>query len=208
MHWNQHHIFILLKKQLILLDRYELVAAQVTELIAWLGLLRSLKIFSLRNSDTELVPPCDHMKHDLPLHLGAILLRLLPSTKSSQNKKCDIVIAWITSSGLKLGLWLTHLFHHQDQLGRNSPDEYLFRTPVGSMWTSAQYHMHHMHSLLELQQNQNDPTLWHIDPTSLHGIPWRLFSMHSYRRGADTHCTWCHSGCIRKAEENEKIEHK
>ena len=38
-------------------DRYEYVVAQCVELLAWLGWLRSKKLFNIQLGDIEFVPP-------------------------------------------------------------------------------------------------------------------------------------------------------
>ena len=116
--WNQKFRAIFLRKtNLILFNKYEYVAAQCAELIAWLGWLRSRELFSLQTSDIELVSPAHSEKYGLPPMSGAILLRLLSSTKSSRNKRADIVIAWKAASGFCLGEWLSYLLHLQNLLG-------------------------------------------------------------------------------------------
>ena len=59
--------------------------------------------------DVELVPPADGAVYGLPPQVGAVLLTLLPSTKSSRNKQVDVVISWETATGLRLGYWLSYL---------------------------------------------------------------------------------------------------
>ena len=161
----------------------------------------------MRVDDVELVPPGTGEVYSLPDPVGAILLQLLPSTKSSRNKQVDVVIAWKTASGLSLGFWLSKLLHLLHLLHRKSPSSYLFRTPSTSPWTSHYFRVHHLYPLLHLQYLNGDATLRHINITSLHDIPYYFYSMHSFHRGADTHCSRKRDGCIRKAREVEKVDH-
>ena len=63
----------------------------------------SSETFNMTFSDVEMVAPGQGECYDLPFNVGALLLQLLPSTKSSRNKQVDVVIAWTTASGLSLG---------------------------------------------------------------------------------------------------------
>ena len=187
---------------------YDLVAAQCVELIAWLGWLRSTELFSLRMEDVELVPPQHGAVYGLPPKVGAILLQLLPSTKSSRNKQVDVVIAWTTSIGLSLGFWLTRLFKILHKLTWASPTCYLFRsTFTSSQWSSHYYRSNHLYPLLHLQYLEGDVTLRHINATSSFDIPYHFYSMHSYRRGGETFPTRKRDGCKRQATNTERINH-
>ena len=180
-------------------QKYDLIAAQCAELIAWLGWLRASELFTLRREDVELVPPSNGAVYGLPPNVGVILFQLLPSTKSSRNKQVDIVITWHTASGLNLGFWLRHLFNIMDVLKWSSPHSFLFRSnSESSHWSSNYFRTTHLYPLLHLQYLQGDVTLRHIQPTSSHGIPYHFYSMHSYRRGAKTFPTRKREGCHRK----------
>jgi hypothetical protein len=52
-----------------------------------------------RLDDLEVVDPTQGATHGLPPHLGAILLDLLPETKSNPCQVADLVIAYTTLSG-------------------------------------------------------------------------------------------------------------
>ena len=158
-------------------------------------------------SDVEMVPPGKGECYNFPPSIGALLLQLLPSTKSSRNKQVDIVIAWQTASGLRPGFWLSQLFQILNDLKWNTPNCFLFRTPSNSPWTSNYYRTNHLYPLLHLQYLNGDATLRHINITSSHDIPYFFYSMHSYRRGSDTHCSRKREGCIRKAYRDEPIKH-
>ena len=206
--WNQKYRSTLLRSCTSLHASYELVGAQCVELIAWLGWLRASELFNLKMNDVELVPPKHGAIYGLPPNVGAIFLKLLPSTKSSRNKQVDVVIAWTTSSGLCLGYWLSYLFQILHRLNWASPSCCLFRSNTSSSkWTSHYFRTNHLYPLLHLQYLEGDVTLRHINTTSSFDIPYHFYSMHSYRRGAETFPTRKRSGCKRKATITERINH-
>ena len=206
--WNQQYRRNLLRSCTSLLATYDLVAAQCVELIAWLGWLRASELFNLRMDDIELVSPDKGIIYGLPPHVGAVLLQLLPSTKSSRNKQVDVVISWTTASGLSLGRWLSKLFHIIHRLGWGSSSGFLFRShSPSSKWTSHYFRTNHLYPLLHLQYLEGDVTLRHINTTSSSDIPYHFYSMHSYRRGAETFPTRKRAGCKRKATLTERINH-
>ena len=137
---------------------YESRCAQCVELFAWLGWLRSSEIFNMRLDDVEMVPPAQGVAYNLSSGTGAILLKLLASTKSSRNKKVDVVIAWQTASGLCFGFWLSRLLSILHELNWDSPSSYLFRTNANTPWTSHYFRAHNMHPLLHLQHLNGDVT--------------------------------------------------
>ena len=205
--WNQQYRSHLLRSQTSLYQQYTLVAAQCVELIAWLGWLRSTELFSLRLSDVELVPPSQGAIYGLPPKIGAIILRLPPSTKGSRNKKADIVIAWKTATGLSLGPTLQLLFKLINKLQWTDPDCFLFRSTTNNHWSSHYFRHNHLYPLLHLQHLQNDPTLRHININSPHDIPHHFYSLHSYRRGAETFCFRKRDCTVRAARPIEIEEH-
>ena len=154
-----------------------------------------------------MVPPGQGECYNLPNNVGALLLKLLPSTKSSRNKQVDVVIAWQTASGLRPGYWFSCLFHLLHKLNWSNPKCLVFRTSTNSPLTSNYFRTNHLYPLLHLQCLNGDATLRHINITSSHDIPYFFYSMHSYRRGADTHCSRKREGCIRKAYHIETINH-
>jgi hypothetical protein len=69
--------------------------------------------------------------------MGAVLVKILPSTKSSQTKHADLLLAYATASGIQFGAQVKELFDIMDQLGWN--DGPLFQHSSGLAWTSAYY---------------------------------------------------------------------
>jgi hypothetical protein len=68
------------------LERYKCVAARVVESFSWLSWLRSSETFDITRKDVEIIIPHDHDTYDLPHDTGAVLVKLLPSKKSSHMK--------------------------------------------------------------------------------------------------------------------------
>ena len=69
----------------------------------------------------ELVNPDKDAIYGLPPSVGAILLQLLPSTKTSRNKQVGVVISWTTASRLSLEYWLSQLLEVLHLLDWASP---------------------------------------------------------------------------------------
>ena len=188
-------------------QEYDYIAAQCAELMFWLGWLRSIEVFSLRVQDIEMTPPHEHGRHNLPPGVGVILLRLLPSTKSSSDKQADMVIAWETSGGLCLGYWLTKLYTIMRSLKWYRPSSFIFRNTKNTSWNSYGYRHQHLYPLLTQQLHAKDPLLRHLPITSDNDIKRLFCSLPSYRRGAKSHCQRKRPGCHRAAYPYEKTEH-
>jgi hypothetical protein len=80
--------------------RLGLLLANVAELFLWLSWVRGCELFGLRWSDAEVTPPAAASRRGLPMNTGALLLRLLDSTKSDPTKQADI-----TAGGHEPGFW-------------------------------------------------------------------------------------------------------
>jgi hypothetical protein len=132
-----------------LFQRYEALAANVTEGAAWLGWLRAGEFFNVCREDLDVIQPDDSDLYDLPRGTGSFLVNLLPSTKSSKTKHAYLIFAYETASGIQFGAQVQELFDIMDQLGWH--DGHLFRHPTGIDWTNAYYRNTHLLSLLEMQ---------------------------------------------------------
>ena len=206
--YNQHARSQTLKaSNLTRLEQYEYVAAQCAELILWLGWLRSTEVFSLRIQDIELTPPSNHDKYNLPPGVGVVLLRLLPTTKTNRDKQADMVIAWETSGGLKIGHWITKLLTIMRSLSWCTSDSYLFRSRTNTHWTSYYFRSRHLYPYLHKQLQAKDPHLKHLPLTSSTTIENLFYSLHSYRQGSQSHCLCKRLGYIRAAYPYERSEH-
>ena len=207
--WNQTY-----RRQLAedpnatLYQRYIYTAANVAELYSWMGWLRSTETFHSEADHVKVVPPSDSESLDLPPGVGAVLLRLLPSTKSDPTKTADVVLAYATASGFHLGFQLEDLFRLRHQLGITS--RYLFAHLNGSPWSTFYFKEHHLWPLLHLQQLEGDAFLRAFDGSPGNSIREKFYSMHSYRRGARSFMGTTHYGTllfVRRATEAEVNEH-
>ena len=207
--YNQtYRIKLLHSTSLSLLQRYNIVAAEVVELIGFLGWLRGGECFSLRRRDIVLIPPSEGLSHGLPNGVGAILLKLLPETKSSRTLRADVVIAWTTSSGLFLGRWMTLLFLLLENLGLGGLDERLFQNPTSHRpWDSTEYRYRHLFPLLHVQRQANDPYLSKFVGSPGHTFGDHFTMFHLYRRSGRSHCRVHRSGCQRAATTLETYLH-
>ena len=164
-------------------------------LLLWLGWLRSTELFSLRWRDITIIPPASGPSVGLPPGIGVVLLQLLPETKSSRSKTADIVIAYTTLSGLKLGYWL----RHAAALCPASPDSLIFLTPSGHPWDSAFFRHHFLYPGLRRLQREGDPFLLAFNGPSGNTLEDKFWALHSYRRGARSHVSKRHLQSARRA---------
>lgn len=128
---------------------------------------------------------------------------------TSRSVQADVVISWFTSSGFQVGFWLLSLKEVMSSLGIFSPTGFLFRDVFsGKRWTSRHFRLTHLYPLLELQRLEGDIFLQCIDPSvSARSVESLFYSMHSYRRGARTHCSKKRLHCARAATPLEVYNH-
>jgi hypothetical protein len=74
---------------------------------------------------------------DLPPGIGALILTLLPETKSSRALTADVVLAYTTMSGFSVGKWYHRA--HRTCHTRGAAPGLIFSTPEGTQWTSAYF---------------------------------------------------------------------
>ena len=184
---------------------YQLCLAQLAELLAWVGWLRANEIFTLRWKDIECIPPSTTPRYGLPSGSGALLLKLLESTKSDQTRTADHIIAYETASGLCPGKMFVRVWELQGE--HSAVEELIFSTKAGVPWTSASFRELYAYPYLNEQLAQGDALL----QTYAQGDPGllrrRLYSMHSWRRGGRTHVSRKREGCVRKATDQEIQDH-
>jgi hypothetical protein len=175
--------------------RRELAQAGLTTLIFWLGWLRSTEGFSLRWDDVAVTPPPDGPSLDLPPGIGALILTLLPETKTSRALTADVVLAYTTMSGFSVGKW-----HHRAHkachargtargAARGAAPGLIFSTPDGTQWTSAYFRTTLLYPALDAQRRAGDAFLQAFDGSPGNSIAEKYWSMHCYRRGATTEVT-------------------
>jgi hypothetical protein len=188
---------------LTLPGRREIAAAGVTHLIAWLGWLRSVELFSLKWSDTTITRPDDGPTLGLRPGVGAVELLLLPETKASRTKLADVVVSYVCASGLSLGLWLERLrsLWSADLVG--SP---LIRGSSGAPWTSHYFRSQHLYVWLNQMRVEGDPFLQAFTQSPGNRIEDKFYSMGSYRRGGRSSCTKRSNG-LQQATDSEVYEH-
>jgi hypothetical protein len=158
----------------------------------WLGWLRSQEGFMTRWSDYDVTEPEDAGRHDLPVGVGVIGCRLRPETKSSRSVTADVVMAYRTISGFKLGLWF-HRARRACNLDGNWQDcsRLVFTHATGGRWTSKYFREEFLYPSLYRQQAAGDPYLapFNGEVGSGNSIPEKFWSMHCLRRGARTSST-------------------
>jgi hypothetical protein len=186
------------------LSRLASVLANVAELFLWLAWIRGCELFGLRWCDVQVIPPHNAARRGLPPNTGALLLRLLDSTKSDPTKQADVVIAYHTSGGHEPGRWFTTL---QRLVGPVNPSSLIFCHPTGTPWDSQYFRQAHVYPLLQLQRIGGDPYLSAFDGSTGNTIADKLWSLHMYRRGGNTQTRRHRPPCIRKATREERDEH-
>jgi hypothetical protein len=165
----------------------EFSLAGLANLLFWLAWVRSTEGFSLSWSDITVVAPQDGATLDLMDNVGAVLLTLLPETKSSRSRRADIVVAYTTFSGFSLGRWVTRARVHA-YAGQGS--KVFTHSPGGAQWTSRYFRERYLYPSLRTQQAAGDPLLKAFDSlTGPNSIAAKFWSLHCYRRGARTQVT-------------------
>jgi hypothetical protein len=188
--------------------RHEAATAGSVNLVFWLGWLRSREGFSLERANVTQVAPLDGPLVGLPLGVGVVSLRLLPETKTNPSRIADVIIAHTCWSGLSLGVWLERLLHHPPTHG-----DLLFSTHKQPIWTSLYFRRYHVWPHLEILRLMGDPSMAIFGPKGGlspegQGVTEKIYSMHSWRRGADTFAQQFHPRQqSRKALMDEIYEH-
>ncbi len=139
------------------------------------------RCFSLICCDVSTCDPSEGTHFALPPGVGALLLHLLPVTKSSPYVTVDVILASSFSSGLSpLAVWHT-CFACCCVLRRT--DGPLFHHANGSSLTSQYFHTHHLIHLLHLQCHVSNVTLLPYDDMPGNTIEAEFYSFHTYCNG-------------------------
>ena len=170
-------------------QQLEVAAAGSANLIAWMGWLRASEIFSLLAEDVQVILPGDGKLYGLPPGVGAVVLNLLPMTKSNPTSAGDVVLAYQSLSDLSAGKWIGRL------LSLQPPSGLLFSTPACDHWTSRHFRQVWLYPLLECLRLQGDVSLKIFKSSD--DIRQAFYSMHLYRRGG-------RSRAERKARHNKR----
>ena len=83
----------------------------------------------------------------------------------------------------------------------------VFTHQNGNRWTSAYFRKTYLWPGLEEQQRQGDPFLKAFDGSPGNTIREKIWSLHTYRRGARSHVSKCHTGQYRRATKDQIYEH-
>jgi hypothetical protein len=135
--------------------------------------------------------------------VGVVEIRLLPETKTNSAAVADVIVAYTCWSGLSLGTWLERLLSFAPADGTH-----LFSTIANPRWSSGYYRTRHVYCHLEVLRAMGDPTMAIFSDSPGHRLPDLLYSMHSWRRGADTFVqNFIPSHQRRKARGPEIYEH-
>ncbi len=184
---------------------FQVMLAQLAELLAWLGWLRALELFGLRWQDVECIPPGPTPAYGLPAGSGALLLQLLEATKSSQTSTADMVISYRTASGLTPGALFEKIRNSRPLHFREGDP--IFVDEAGEPWTSAHFRKEYVYPYLEKQLEEGDALMRTHAPEGLDQIKTKFYSLCMYRRGGRSHVSRKRAGCVRKATETEINEH-
>jgi integrase len=181
----------------------ETAAAAVTNLLGWLGWLRSAETFSLTWGDVSITRPVDGPRRGLPPGVGVIELRLLPETKSNRTKVADVVISYLCASGLSLGIWMDRLLQVWPQ---PQSTDLLIKGDDGHGWTSHFFRVHHLYPWLRRMRADGDPFLQAFTTERGNRIEDKYYSFGTYRRGGRSSSTKRNSG-LQPATPDEVYEH-
>jgi hypothetical protein len=158
--------------------RHEIACAATANLLGYLGWLRGTELFDAKAHELSMILPGNAAKHELPPHVGAVILNLLPETKSNPCQVADIVVALETLSGLDLGNWAVRLQQFQP-----TQNGYLFSTPKEPKWTSRYFHVTYAWPLLEQMRTvDKEPSLQLFGDVEGTRICDKVYSIHSWRR--------------------------
>jgi hypothetical protein len=139
----------------------------------------------------------------LPIGVCVLLLRLLEQTKSSQDKRVDVILAFKTASGINLGRWYLRLWRLLPPSERQS-DSFILAQRDGRAWTSHYYRHTHFYPLLYVLQSTGDP---YFSPYTFEELKRAYHSFHTYKRTGRSVASRARPLTIRAATTAETIEH-
>lgn len=184
--------------------------AGLTNILLWLGWLRSRELFDLRWMDITCVNPSQGPQYDLPPNVGCLLLRLDEQTKTDRTTAVDVPIAYATRSGYYPGRWYKRLCRLRPTQGPPSEDpHYVFIDSTGRQWDSYYFRNEFIYPMLYKLQLEGDPHLQPLKGGPGNTIPEKYKSIHMYRRGARSHADIIREkpSVRRKASPVEVYEH-
>jgi hypothetical protein len=151
-----------------------------------MGWLRAGETSNICRESIDVVHPQDSNIYTPPTpppsDYEAVFLKFLPSTKFSQTKCSDLVLAYETAGGIHLGSRVEELFRLMDALRWKYGS--VFRHAGGTPWTSGYFRKTHLIPLLEMQSTAGDKIL--NQKVRLGEVPItlvdRFYSINFYRR--------------------------
>ena len=186
--------------------RKEYALAGFANLLLWFSWLRGGEAFSLTWGDMDIIWPDEAAAHELPRGSGALLLKLLPETKSSRARTADVPIALRSATGLDLHRWLLRV--PGDRQAAPAGTDRVFSLPNGRRWDLSYYRSRVLYPGLIFLRTAGDPMLQTIGNLRGNCIPDWFYSLHSYCRGARTHSQRSHPVLLhRKATDRQVNEH-
>ena len=193
--------------------KWELALAGFTNMVLWLGWLRSSECFGLQWDDCMVLEPSDGPRMDLPTGCGLLALLLSPETKSNCTQHPEVILAYRTMSGYSAGLWYHRAWHSSGLSHRScqTSTRLIFSHPDGTPWTSSYFWQTHLYPSLHHQRLQGDAALTPYDRSSAgNTIEAKCWSLHAYCRGARSHIS--RGGlygkyCFKKASTAQVYEH-
>jgi hypothetical protein len=184
-------------------NRLTIARAGFAKVVAWTGWLRVSELFNLAHEDIRIIHPSQSAEYSLPVNTGIICLKLALETKTSRSEQADVSIATTTYSGFSPLTWYDRII---SQLRSLNPNEFVF-LHHGDKFTSSFFRRTYTIPLLQLMQLQGEPTLQPYTMEKGDPLPEAFCSMHSYRRGANTHVTTPRPSQLRAATIVEIYEH-
>jgi hypothetical protein len=118
----------------------------------------------------------------------------------------DVVIAFMTASGLSLGLWLDRL-RAELTPAELDPEAFILQRPSGAAWTSHYYRHKFLYPALYACGAAGDPFLRTMDDSPGNSIPERIWSFNTQRRSGRSEASRKRPGTLRAATNAEVVEH-
>ena len=165
---------------------HELALAGTFNATTWLGWLRSSETLGLRWADASTVEPPEGPTLDLEVGTGAVLLRLRAETKSQRSVRAEMILAYTSGAGIRLGRWLrrarvTCPIHGIDTRRGHQP---IFVHPDQTPWTSLYFRERYLYPALHRQRAGGDPWLVPFGQPGTLSLEEAFWSLSSYRNGA------------------------
>eukprot|EP00978_Attheya_sp_CCMP212_P034541 scaffold145110_cov58-Attheya_sp.AAC.1 len=188
------------------LQYYALMSIGMGKRLGWLCWLWGGEIFGLERSDIKVISPRRGGQFDLTPQVRMILLQLDPATKASQTRQADMVIAYLTWSGIPYGLWVRRLFWAMDDLGWSEGP--LFRhVTTGILWNSAHYRHTFLCPVLRWLKDNGMISLRRFDDSPGMTVENWFYSMVFLRRGGRSEVSCDRPHTLRATTNDEVHEH-